>query len=103
MRERRYRLRDPAQYAPPEDHQSLGDDVCVASGEDGTVAIVRSDEDGTTTTQPVVNGEAESPHKCANCERQGPFERRGISEGSSGPGCTPRFPVRAECAEAVTV
>ena len=77
----RYRLPDPAQYAPPEDQQSLGDDVYVASGEDGT-----------TTTQPAVNGEVESPHECANCERQGPFERRGISKGSSGPGCTPGFP-----------
>ena len=132
----RYRLLDPTQYAPPEDHQSLGEDVYIAPDEDGldaletqgivdvidwnydadgeagetlagppepvvredgTVAIVRPDEDGTTvdayelgewvcqrcgttTKQPVVNGEVEPPHECANCERQGPFEQRGLAD-----------------------
>jgi len=132
----RYRLLDPAQYAPPEDHNALGDDIYVAPDEngldaletqgivdvidwdydgderdvetltgppepvvreDGTVAIVRPDDDGTaidaynlgewvcqrcgtTTKAPVVNGEIQPPHECSNCERQGPFEQRGLAD-----------------------
>jgi len=41
---------------------------------------------GATTETLVLNGEVESPHECAGCERQGPFTHRGLPESA---GVTP--------------